>query len=67
MEQPSTSVLVSAISWFIYLLPYLMGCVFVAAVTLRYLVYFSVKRHELFAREFEKRANFYIEHQNPDP
>lgn len=53
------------ISWFIYVLPYALGGLFVLAAAFRYLVYFTVKRHEWFAREFERRVNSFMETQKP--
>lgn len=53
------------IAWFIYLLPYMMGVVFLAAIGFRWLVYYTVKRHEWFAREFEKRVNTFMDSQTP--
>lgn len=38
----------------------LMVMAFVSGVCLRALVYYTVKRHDWFAREFEKRVNRYI-------
>ena len=54
-----------AMEWVVYLLPYFMGVTFVVALALRYLVYYTVNRHEWFAREFEKRVNRYVEHEVP--
>lgn len=53
------------INWFIYTLPYVMGVVFIIAAVTRYLIYFTVQRHEWFAVEFEKRVNTFVESQNP--
>ena len=53
------------INWFIYTLPYVMGGVFIVAAITRYLIYFTVQRHEWFAVEFEKRVNTFVESQNP--
>ncbi|MGZ3721566.1 MAG: hypothetical protein ACXVA9_01465 [Bdellovibrionales bacterium] len=60
-----TQVLETAIHWFIFTLPYMMGAVFLTAVFLRTLIYFTVRRHEWFAREFEKRVNREIDHGTP--
>ena len=46
-----------AMEWIVFLLPYVMTGIFAVALVLRYLVYYTVKRHEYFAREFEKRVN----------
>jgi hypothetical protein len=53
------------INWFIYSLPYIMGGFFIVAAVTRYLIYFTVQRHEWFAIEFEKRVNAFVESQNP--
>ena len=53
------------IHWFIYLLPFVMAGVFVIAATMRSLIYYTVKRHEWFAREFETRVNREIESEQP--
>ena len=42
-------------------LPYAMGLFFVVGCTLRVLIYYSVRRHEWFAREFEKRVVRFVE------
>jgi hypothetical protein len=54
-----------AMEWVVFLLPYVMTAVFAIALVLRYLVYYTVKRHEYFAREFEKRVNKYVEGESP--
>lgn len=61
-EQPSLETL---IHWFIYFLPYGMAAVFAAGVMFRTLIYFTVRRHEWFAREFEKRVNAEVEKEEP--
>lgn len=53
------------INLFIYTLPYIMGAFFVVAVIVRVLIHFTVKRHEWFAIEFEKRVNQFVESQDP--
>lgn len=53
------------INWFIYTLPYIMSVFFIIAVATRLLIFFTVKRHEWFAVEFEKRVNTYVESQAP--
>lgn len=53
------------INWFIATLPYMMGVMFILAVTVRVLIHFTVKRHEWFAVEFEKRVNQFVESQDP--
>ncbi len=46
------------------LLP-LMALTFVFGIAARWLIYFTVGRHEWFAREFEKRVNRFIEKEVP--
>ncbi|MCE3009844.1 MAG: hypothetical protein LW875_04450 [Proteobacteria bacterium] len=53
------------IAWFIYVLPWAMAVTFVAAAALRWFVHYTVRRHEWFAREFEKRVNSFMETQVP--
>lgn len=47
-----------------FLLP-LMAVAFVAGLTMRALIYFTVKRHDWFAKEFEKRVHQFIEDEDP--
>lgn len=51
--------------YFVVSLPYVMGALFVFGAMTRYLIYFTVKRHEWFAIEFEKRVNRFIESEVP--
>lgn len=51
--------------YFILGLPYFMGLVFICGVLFRTLVWYTVKRHEWFAKEFEKRVNKFIENEVP--
>jgi hypothetical protein len=53
------------INTFIYTLPYLMGFVFILAIIVRSLIYYTVRRHEWFSREFEKRVNCFVDSQDP--
>jgi len=53
------------IEYFILLLPYAMAAVFVCSVFFRAMIYYTVRRHEWFAREFEKRVNTFIEGEIP--
>lgn len=46
---------------FILALPYLILGGLLVGITLRSLIYFTVKRHEWFIREFEKRVNLYLD------
>ncbi len=51
--------------YFIIMLPYVMAGVFVIALFFRSMIYYTVRRHEWFAREFEKRVNHYIDGETP--
>ncbi len=53
------------INWFIATLPYMMAFMFVLAVVVRILINFTVKRHEWFSIEFEKRVNEFVGSQDP--
>ena len=53
------------INWFIATLPYMMAIMFVLAVTIRILINFTVKRHEWFSIEFERRVNDFVASQDP--
>jgi hypothetical protein len=46
------------------LLP-LMALGFIGGLAFRYLIYFTVKRHDWFAREFEKRVSSFIDGEDP--
>lgn len=52
--------------YFIMTLPYVMGAVFLAGVFFRGVIWYTVKRHEWFAREFEKRVNKYVADEIPE-
>lgn len=51
--------------YFIISLPYVMAAVFLAGLFFRAVIYYTVRRHEWFAREFEKRVNRFIEAEVP--
>lgn len=51
--------------YFILGLPYLMGLAFFGGAFLRYMIYYTTKRHEWFAAEFEKRVSRFIESEKP--
>jgi hypothetical protein len=51
--------------YFIICLPYAMACVFVAGISFRAIIYYTVRRHEWFSREFEKRVNRFMEAEVP--
>jgi hypothetical protein len=51
--------------YFVALLPWVMGVAFVLGCALRYLISYTVKRHEWFAREFEKRVHLFLESEVP--
>jgi hypothetical protein len=57
----SQQLLQNSVRYFIDYLPYMMGVVFVAAAYLRWTIYYTVRRHEWFAREFENRVHKYID------
>lgn len=63
MKEVSTTA--QLIHWFIYLLPYGMAAIFVVAAFMRAMVYYTVKRHEWFSREFENRVNRYMDAEVP--
>lgn len=51
--------------YFIIMLPYLMGGMFLIGLFFRAMIYFTVRRHEWFAREFEKRVNRFMDAETP--
>ena len=51
----------NAIKNFINYLPYAMATVFAAAVFLRWTIYYTVRRHEWFARQFESKVFKFID------
>lgn len=51
--------------YFIISLPYVMGAVFLLGLFFRTVIYYTVRRHEWFAKEFEKRVNRFIEAEVP--
>lgn len=53
------------IEYFILGLPFLMAVVFVVGVFFRFFMWYTVKRHEWFAKQFELRVTRYIEHEKP--
>lgn len=54
-----------AAEYFILFLPYVMATVFLAGLFFRTMIYYTVRRHEWFAREFEKRVNLFIDSEVP--
>ncbi len=50
---------------FILTLPSIMAGVFILGCFIRLMVYYTVKRHEWFAREFEKRIGRFMDHEVP--
>ena len=46
---------------FINYLPYAMGVVFLVSAGLRGVIYYTVRRHEWFAREFEKKVHRFLD------
>lgn len=51
--------------YFVVTLPYLMLSVFCFGIFFRSIIYYTVRRHEWFAREFEKRVNRFIDAEVP--
>jgi len=51
--------------YFIIYLPYAMAVGFVCGIFLRSMIYYTVRRHEWFSREFEKRVNRFMESETP--
>nr|BFD58865.1 hypothetical protein CKG001_09720 [Bdellovibrio sp. CKG001]BFD62290.1 hypothetical protein BdHM001_09710 [Bdellovibrio sp. HM001]BFD67790.1 hypothetical protein HAGR004_28120 [Bdellovibrio sp. HAGR004] len=51
--------------YFIIGLPYAMAAVFLVGLFFRSVIYYTVRRHEWFAKEFEKRVNRFIEAEVP--
>ena len=49
------------VKYFIDYLPYAMGVVFVTAAFLRWAIYYTVRRHEWFARQFEMKVFKFID------
>ena len=51
--------------FFVAALPWIMGAFFFVGCFFRYFINYTVKRHEWFAREFEKRVHHFMETQTP--
>ncbi len=51
--------------YFVVLLPYFMAVVFCLAFFFRAIIYYTVRRHEWFSKEFEKRVNRFIDTEVP--
>jgi len=49
------------VKWVIVGLPYAIGGLFLIAAATRWMIYYTVRRHEWFAREFEKRVYKYLD------
>lgn len=47
------------------LLPWAMGVIFLIGCGMRYFINYTVKRHEWFAREFEKRVHHFMDSEVP--
>lgn len=54
------------VEYFILSLPYIMGGVFILGAFLRVMIWYTVKRHEWFSREFEKRVSLFMETEKPN-
>lgn len=50
---------------FIFSLPWIMAGVFAMGCLVRLMIYYTVKRHDWFAREFEKRVSRFMESEIP--
>jgi hypothetical protein len=57
----SDQFLQNSIKNFINYLPYAMAIIFATAAFLRWAIYYTVRRHEWFAREFEKKVFRFID------
>lgn len=53
------------LEYFVLGLPYMMATVFVLGVFARFMVWYTVRRHEWFAAEFERRVQRFIEGERP--
>ncbi len=51
--------------YFVATLPWAMALVFLVGIATRYLINYTVKRHEWFAREFEKRVHYFMDSEVP--
>jgi len=51
--------------YFVIVLPYAMAGLFVLGFFFRAIIYFTVRRHEWFAKEFEKRVNRFMDAEVP--
>lgn len=51
--------------YFIVVLPYAMAAVFTMGAFFRFMAWYTVKRHEWFAKQFELRVARFIEGENP--
>ncbi|WP_253716016.1 hypothetical protein [Bdellovibrio bacteriovorus] len=51
--------------YFVVTLPYIMLSVFCFGLFFRSIIYYTVRRHEWFAKEFEKRVNRFIDAEVP--
>ena len=51
--------------YFIVGLPYAMAAIFLVGATLRLLIWYTVRRHDWFARQFEMRVARFIEGERP--
>ncbi|AHI05307.1 hypothetical protein BDW_03995 [Bdellovibrio bacteriovorus W] len=53
------------VEYFVLLLPYIMAGVFLVGLFFRSIIFYTVRRHEWFAKEFEKRVNQFMEGETP--
>ena len=54
-----------AAEYFILCLPYVMAGIFLFGLFFRAMIYYTVRRHEWFSKEFEKRVNRFIDSEVP--
>jgi hypothetical protein len=53
------------LEYFVLGLPYAMAAVFLMGAFCRYMMWYTTKRHEWFAHEFEKRVSRFIDSERP--
>ncbi|MGE0528805.1 MAG: hypothetical protein AB7P49_17200, partial [Bdellovibrionales bacterium] len=53
------------VEYFVLGLPWVMAAVFIAGIFFRTIIWYTVKRHEWFAREFERRVARFMETEKP--
>lgn len=53
------------VEYFILGLPYIMAAIFFVGIFFRFFMWYTTKRHEWFAKQFELRVSRYIENEKP--